>query len=223
MKVLAVVAHADDEVLGCGGALCKHADEGAEVYVLILADGESSRDEGANGSSIKKREHMANEAGQIMGVREVSFHQFPDNQMDSVSRLEIIKVVEKNMYNLNPTIVYTHHSSDLNVDHRRVNEAVVTVCRPCPGLSVQTLLFFEVASSTEWQISQNSMFCPNWFTDISSTIERKMQALKVYDGEMRSWPHARSYEALHHLTRWRGATVGLEAAEAFMLGRKINR
>ena len=123
-----------------------------------------------------------------------------------------------------PQVVYVHHAGDVNVDHRRLHEAAVTACRPTPGHSVMRLLSFEVASSTEWQPpGSGSAFQPNWFVDISAQLQRKCEALEAYASEMRPWPHPRSSTAVEHLARWRGAQVGVEAAEAFCLLRNINR
>jgi len=110
----------------------------------------------------------------------------------------------------------------VNVDHRRLHEAVVTACRPPPRHVVKRLLSFEVASSTEWQPPGSApAFHPNWFVDISDQWELKREALAAYSSEMREWPHARSLEAVEHLARWRGAQVGVEAAEAFCLLRQL--
>jgi len=159
-----------------------------------------------------------------LGVSEVSFGAFPDNSMDAVPRLTVIKYIEELMAKLRPQVIYTHHFADLNVDHRRVCEAVATACRPQPDQSVETILFFEVPSSTEWQIGgAQRRFEPNWFCDITHTLDAKLSALEAYKDEMREWPHARSIEAVLNLARWRGASNGLRAAEAFVLGRRIER
>lgn len=222
-SVLAVVAHPDDEVLGCGGALALHAAAGDYVTVVIMADGETSRGAEA-GHRIAGRESAAHEAARILGARSALLHGFPDNQLDMRPRLELARAVEAHIAALQPDIVYTHHAGDLNVDHRRTHEAVVTACRPQHGHPVTTMLFFEIASSTEWQApGAMPAFVPNWFVDISTTLETKMKALRAYDAEMRAWPHPRSYEGVEHLARWRGATVGCQAAEAFVLGRAIVR
>ena len=223
-RIAAIVAHADDEVLGCGGTLRRHADAGDEVWTIILADGETSRDQGEAGGAVAGREMAARAAAAALGVRHVEFHRFPDNRLDTKARLDIAKAVEKEIGNIQPDIVYTHHAGDLNVDHRRVHEAVVIACRPVPGHPVRRLLFFETASSTEWQTADlGHPFVPNWFVDVSAVLDIKMSALKSYDAEMRPWPHPRSYQGVEHLARWRGATVGCMAAEAFMLGREIER
>jgi len=225
--VLVIAAHPDDEVLGCGGTMARHAKGGDKVHVVILAEGITSRDQKSNREN-KENElsalgEAARRANEILGVKTVELNDFPDNRMDSLARLEVIKVVEGFIDRFKPDVIYTHHAGDVNVDHRRVHEAVVTSCRPTPGnRGVRTLLFFEVASSTEWQPPGSaSPFTPNWFVDISATLELKLQALRAYESEMRPWPHSRSIKALEHLARWRGATIGIEAAEAFELGRRL--
>ena len=166
----------------------------------------------------------AHKASEILKVTSLSLHDFPDNRMDSVDLLDVVKVIEKHINRIQPELIYTHHAGDLNIDHRITHEAVITTCRPMPGQSLKTLLFFEVPSSTEVRISGIfPHFAPNWFVDVSNTIDLKLEALKIYHSEMRPWPHSRSIEAVEFLARWRGASVGIEAAEAFMVGRIIIR
>ena len=142
--------------------------------------------------------------------------------MDSLDRLDLIKRIEECVERHQPKCVYVHHAGDVNVDHRRLHEAVVTACRPTPGHVVKRLLSFEVPSSTEWQPPGSAQaFKPNWFVEISDRWERKRDALEAYSSEMREWPHARSLEAVEHLARWRGAQVGVDAAEAFCLLRQL--
>lgn len=225
-SVLVVAAHPDDEVLGCGGTIARHADAGDQVHVLIVAEGATSR------QVQRDRDHLTEElsaltiaaqrAGTILGASDVDLLQLPDNRLDSLDRLDLIKRIEERIDRYKPQVVYVHHVGDVNVDHRRLHEAVITACRPTPGQSARRLLSFEVASSTEWQPPGSApAFQPNWFVDISAHWKRKREALEVYASEMRAWPHARSIEALEHLARWRGAQVGVEAAEAFCLLRQL--
>lgn len=226
-KVLVAAAHPDDEVLGCGGTIARHTAEGDEVHILILAEGLTSRDKKRDPEKhtvgLRKLSDAAQRAGALLGVSSVSLYTFPDNRMDSLDLLNVVKVVENFIYTIKPDVVYTHHWGDLNIDHRLTHEAVITACRPIPGISFNSLLFFEIVSSTEWQIGLPKAFVPNWFVDITESLELKLKALEVYSPEMRAWPHARSISAVEHLARWRGASVGLEAAEAFMLGRHVKR
>ncbi|NWG87656.1 MAG: PIG-L family deacetylase [Hydrogenophilaceae bacterium] len=225
MKVLVVAAHPDDEVLGCGGTIARHSDQGDEVAIVILAEGATSRasqrDRTAMSADLDRLGSAAQRAGAILGAS-VTLHDFPDNRMDSVDLLDVVKRIEAVIETFRPDTVYTHHAGDVNIDHRIVHQAVVTACRPMPGQCVRTLLFFEVASSTEWQPPGTApAFQPNWFVPIETTLGRKIQALQAYAEEMRAFPHARSVEAVEHLARWRGAGVGAAAAEAFMLGRRL--
>lgn len=225
-KVLVIAAHPDDEVLGCGGTIAKHANNGDEVRVLILAEGITSRSQHRvaeeDKAELAELSKVAEKANKLLGVSKLYLESLPDNRMDSIDLLDIVKLVEKVINEYQPGIVYTHHVGDVNIDHRITHEAVITACRPLPSAVVKTILFFEVASSTEWQTTGSApAFNPNWFADISDTLSAKTSALEVYASEMRPWPHARSLEAVEHLAKWRGATVGKNAAEAFMLGRNI--
>lgn len=225
--VLVIAAHPDDEILGCGASMACHALRGDDVHVLILAEGATSRDlsrdRGKCSGELAGLAIAARKAGEIVGARSVTLHDFPDNRMDSLDLLDIVKVVESHIDKIRPTIVYTHHSGDVNVDHLQTHRAVVTACRPQPGHPVHTLLFFEIPSSTEWQTHGSSApFVPNWFVDVSDTLAKKIEALDVYSVEMRPWPHPRSVQAVEHLARWRGASSGIAAAEAFLLGRNID-
>jgi len=226
MKVLVVAAHPDDEVLGCGGTMARHVQEGDQVHVLILAEGmtarSTQRDRDIYSQELSALAQQAHAANKILGVTSVMLHNFPDNRMDSIDLLDIVKIIEQKINEIKPDIIYTHHAGDVNIDHRRVHDAVIAASRPMPGVCVTQVLFFEVASSTEWQTPYSApIFAPNYFVNISSTLSLKIKALEVYASEMRDFPHPRSYKALEHLARWRGATVGVDAAEAFALGRII--
>lgn len=222
MKVLVIAAHPDDEVLGCGGTIAKHVLAGDEVRIHILAEGATSRapsrDCESHASELTTLARSAAEAAMVLGATSV-LHGLPDNRLDSLDLLEVVKLVEEIVSAYRPDVVYTHHSSDVNIDHQVINRAVVTACRPLPGQSVRTLLFFEIPSSTEWQVP--TAFVPNWFVSIDETLNRKVQALESYGSEMRDFPHPRSIRAVQALAAWRGASVGVNAAEAFVLGRLI--
>ena len=226
MNILIVVAHPDDEVIGCGASIAKWAKEGNDVHVMILSEGITARDSLRNrdirASELSNLAEAAQKAGTILGSASVKLLDFPDNRIDSVDRLDVIKVIEEHIAHINPHTVVTHHVGDVNIDHQIVCESVVTACRPQPQYSVKRLLAFEVNSSTEWQVlGCNRSFHPNWYEDVTDTLKLKIEALNQYESELRNWPHARSKEAIEHLARWRGASVGHEAAEAFKLMREI--
>lgn len=228
MKVLVLAAHPDDEILGCGGMMARCALAGDIVQPVILAEGATSRDRErdreSRGDELNALAKAAGAACEVLGVERPILRQFPDNRMDGGDRLDITKAIEEIIDEFHPDIVYSHHAGDVNIDHRCIHEATIPATRPLPGAEIATLLFYEVASSTEWQPPGSApAFMPNWFVDIGETLELKLKALECYASEMRDWPHPRSLKAVEHLARWRGATIGVDAAEAFMLGRNVLR
>jgi len=227
-SILILAAHPDDEVLGCGGTMARYAHEGATVRVAFLGDGVSSRgradsDMAAVRADIAARRVAAETACAILGATIARFGDFPDNRLDTVALLDVVKFIEVLLDEHRPDTVLTHHGGDLNIDHRKVHQAVETACRPQAGRSVRTIASFEVASSTEWRLpGAAAVFVPNWFVDISRWLDHKLRALDAYSAEIREWPHPRSRRAVEHLARWRGATVGVDAAESYLLGRLLS-
>ena len=224
--VLVVAAHPDDEVLGCGGTIARWSLEGRAVHILIIADGESSRDTDdpspVRQRNITARNSSALAASRLLTCKTVEILGLPDNRLDGVQLLDIVKQVETYVLRYQPSTILTHHSGDVNIDHRVVHEAVIAACRPVPDHPVTELLFFEVPSSTEWRPPTSAEpFIPNYFVDISATLPTKLAAAQLYSNEMRAYPHPRSIKGLEALAHWRGVTIGVDAAEAFILGRKI--
>lgn len=224
-NVLVVAAHPDDEVLGCGGTLARLSGEGCAVHVLVLADGESSR-VGSPAEMppalLAARRAAARTAGEILGCASVDLRDLPDNRLDSIPQLDVIKIIEACIDRIKPATVFTHHGGDVNIDHRIIHEAVLAACRPQPGSTVKELYFFEVPSSTAWRTAASGHpFEPNRFVDVTTSLPAKLKALEAYADEVRPFPHARSVRAVEALARWRGATAGVEAAEAFVVGRQL--
>jgi N-acetylglucosamine malate deacetylase 1 len=219
-RVLVVAAHADDEVLGCGGTMARHADGGDSVDVILLADGVTGRID----NNLENRHVSALKACSILGANEPVFFDYPDQKLDTLSFLDIVQSIEPVIEKLKPTIIYTHHGGDLNLDHRIVHRAVMTALRPIPSGIYKSIYAFEVASSTEWASSAiGDAFRPDHFVGIGTTLDRKIEALSAYDQEMRDFPHSRSYEAVRALAVLRGASVGLSSAEGFVTLRSIVR
>tara|TARA_B100001123_G_C15158335_1_gene966407 strand:- start:280 stop:966 length:687 start_codon:yes stop_codon:yes gene_type:complete len=223
-NILVVASHPDDEVLGCGGTIYNLKKKGAKISVLFLSDGESSRKHPKISKLILERKKQAVGAAKILGIKKIFFGNFPDNSMDSVPLLKIIQFIEKHIKKIKPDTIFTHFESDLNVDHQITSKAVITACRPTKNQTVKSILFFEILSSSEWNISiKNKSFKPNYFVDISKSIKFKLKALRHYKREMRTWPHPRSIEGVKLLSKTRGSSVGLSNAEAFILGRYVEK
>jgi LmbE family N-acetylglucosaminyl deacetylase len=234
MRVMVFVAHPDDEVLGMGGTILKHSQKGDFVKVVYLATGITSRrsinfqnnvsyEQNENETNVIQKEikdlhNDAKKSCKILGVKDLEFYDFPDNEMDSVPLLKIIKVIEKEIKETKPDRIYTHHFHDLNIDHRTVFNAVLTATRPIER-NVKELISFEVPSSTEWNYPIH--FNPNYFIGIKSQLSAKIKAMKAYKNEIRDYPHPRSVENLKNVSERWGSISGKKAAEAFEIIRKI--
>ena len=227
MNYLIIVAHPDDEVLGCGGTIAKLAKEGHDVFVAILGEGITSRFNDRAKTDINSLQMLHKQSRQVaefLGVKEIFMYSLPDNRFDSVPLLDIIKKIENLILKIKPDVIFTHYAGDLNIDHCITHRAVLTATRPIHGNTVKDIYSFEIPSSTEWAFGQFSdNFNPNVFVDIAESVDVKLKAMEMYEGEARKFPHPRSERALKNLAECRGAAVGLHAAEAFELVRKIIR
>ncbi len=225
MRVLVIAAHPDDEVLGCGGTIARLAREGHEVSIAILGEGLTARyrkREHADHTLLSQLRARCQQVADMLGAKEIVTHGFPDQRLDTVALLEVVKTVEDDVAKFSPEVVYTHHGGELNVDHQITHRAVLTATRPTQGHSVREVYAFEVPSSTEWAFEQfKPVFRPNTFVNIADTLEVKLRAMAHYETEARRFPHPRSPEALEAIAcRW-GSIAGCPAAEAFELIRAV--
>ena len=212
-KVLVIAAHPDDELLGCGATFRKYVLSGNEVYCLILGEGAVM-----HGISSEDLKQQTREAGKIIGFKKIYFHGFPDNRLDTVPLLDVTRIVERHIKEIQPDLLYVHHFDDLNIDHRITFQACMTACRP--GCStVKEIYAFETPSSTEW--AYDGGFKPNVFNDISDALEDKLKAMECYKTEIRDYPHPRSARAMVARAEYWGQVAGVEYAEAFELVRCV--
>jgi LmbE family N-acetylglucosaminyl deacetylase len=222
-RVLAVAAHPDDETYGLGGTIRRHVLGGEAVTVLFLTDGV-----GARHSVTEPQQAAARRACACLGVEAVRFAEMPDQRLDALALIDVVRPISEAVKELRPSIVYTHHRGDANQDHRAVFSATMVAVRPFGDNPVEQVLCYEVASSTEWAAPlSDSAFLPNVFVDISNTLEEKLRAVEAYRdtfmSEVKPFPHPRSPEAVRVYAQSRGVSVGMVAAEAFVLVRRLRR
>lgn len=225
--VLIVAAHPDDEVLGCGGAIAKFRKNGDDVRVIFLAEGVTSRyqtDE-IMAPHVQQKSKFRNEnaikALEILSVpsEQIFVEERPCCRLDQVPMLDLVKQIEGHIDQWKPAKLFTHAPYDTNIDHRLTYMAVLAAARPKQNSQLRSIYSFEVLSSTEWNPLQP--FIPNMFVDVSSVLDKKIEALVAYGDEMRPAPHPRSVEVVRSLAAYRGAQAGVLYAEAFSLVRAI--
>ena len=213
-NILVLAAHPDDETLGCGGAMARLSSQGCRIHLMTFTDGVSAREE----KDSKNRNDRLGEISKVLGIKSFSDGDFPDNKMDSVPFLDLCKHIESSCP-FDPDLILTHHAGCLNVDHELVYRATLTAFRPQSGKK-QTILSYFVPSSTDYNPKAN--FNGNIYVSLEQKdVARKMEALSLYDEEMRAYPHTRSYDNVLNLMRTWGCEVGLEYAEKFELVRGI--
>lgn len=221
-NILVVAAHPDDEILGLGGTLKRYSEQGVTINAIILGEGMTSRGTSRTPEmieSVKQLKEDARIAAKTIGIQAVRLCDFPDNRFDQVDLLDIIKVVEEAIDYFKPDTIFTHHFSDLNIDHQKTHNAVLTATRPIKGSGVKKIIAYETPSSTEWNFGTQAPFIPNLFVDITDTLKYKIEAMKAYKTEVKEYPHPRSLEALETIAKRWGTVVGVNYAEAFQIVR----
>lgn len=225
-KILVVVAHPDDEILGMGGTIAKLSAEGKEVHVLIVTDGSSAqyRDSADLQKIIEaKKQETLNACNQV-GVKSIHYGGLPDMRLDVTPHIQVNQAIEKVIDEIQPDTVFTHFYGDVNLDHQCVFKSVMVAVRPVADQVVQEVYCFNVPSSTEWNVfTASTMFMPNVVVNISKFAEKKYAALKEYNTELRDFPHPRSIEHVCRQDEAEGLKAGLLSAESFMLVRKVVR
>ena len=211
MNVLVLAAHPDDETLGAGATIAKLASQGANIKLVTFTDGLGARNESGD------RNDRLEGVCETLGINSFHSGNFPDNAMDTVRFLDVCKYIES-VVDFYPDIIFTHHPDCLNIDHSIVYRATITAYRPQHGKS-NKILSYHVPSSTDYNPRAN--FTGNVYYDVDGFVDKKIKALRLYDDEMREFPHTRSYANVINKMTVNGGEVGLRYAEKFELIRDI--
>jgi len=233
MNVLVIAAHPDDEILGMAGSIKKFSLR-HDVYVCYMITSITGR-KNAPAASTKEmfidgdgRKKQILKVQKILNIKDTMTLDYPNIELNTVPTLDLVQSIEKAILLFKPEVIFTHYYNDLNEDHRIVFNATMAASklperRYNSELNIiKKILCYEVPSSTNWspKIADNYIY-PDTYIDISDTFESKMEALKVYEKEIRNFPHPISYEAIKITAQLHGGKINSEYAEAFHLVREI--
>ena len=219
MRVLVIAPHPDDEVLGCGGVMARHATNGDDVHVVVGTRGIEEKFPAAFIDKI--RSELAN-AHAVLGVQRVKYLDFPAPCLDTVPRYKIADALAAIFAEFKPSMIYVPHHGDIHADHGHLYHAALVAARPIAGCPVKRILAYETLSETEWAPPEaGSVFFPTVFVNIETHLQQKLDAMACYQSQLKEPPNPRSLSNIESLARLRGATVNMHAAEAFMLIRDV--
>jgi LmbE family N-acetylglucosaminyl deacetylase len=214
-RVLVFAPHNDDEVLGAGGTIAKLAKQGAEIMICEVTSG-------TNPERVERIKSEARRAHALLGAAHTVFLELPVVRLTEHPRIEINARMCEVVKDFRPTIAFIPHMGDMHTDHRVTADAAMVALRPYEAKGLHSIYVYETLSETEWNIpSAANAFIPNAWCDISDELATKLDAMRCYETQLNDFPHPRSTGALEALARYRGSTVGADAAEAFMLIRHI--
>lgn len=219
LRILVIAAHPDDEVIGAGGTIARHVDQGDSVFWCVVTEGYCPP---WSEKYLKNVRQQVRDVQEVLGIQKVFFCRFPAVKLNTVPNIEVSSALQRVVDEVQPEIVYTTPYDDINQDHRIVYETTLVATRPLPGSSVQRVLSYEIAPTSGYGSPLGpSRFIPNVYVDISKYLDQKLAAMRCYRSEIRKYPHPRSLKGLRTFAQERGLQVGMEAAECFHLTREL--
>lgn len=219
MRVLVFAPHPDDEIIGVGGTIAKRAKAGEEVYVCIVTKGQEPV---FHKEFIEQGRRECKEADAKIGVKETIFLDFPAVMLETIPRYEFNGKISEVVQKIKPDEVYIPHRGDMQIDHQMVADAVMVAVRPRGETYPKRVYAYETLSETGWNIPNTvNEFIPTVYEDITETHNMKLEAMSIFKSQLAQFPSARSIGAIEALAKFRGATVSVEAAEAFSLIREV--
>ena len=221
MRVLVIAPHPDDETLGCGGTLLKHIAAGDAVYWAIVTKAHEPR---WPADVIERRESQIEKVSAAYGFTKRFRLTFPAGRVDTVPFEDLMLAINEVVAEVKPDWIYTVHAGDIHTDHRVIFEATTSAVKSFNSAlkGVLRLLSYETISSTDaTPPSPTTVFLPNVYCDITPFLERKLEIMSLYEGEVHPYPLPRALESIRALARFRGATIATEYAESFMLLREL--
>lgn len=222
MKIVVISAHPDDEVIGCGGTLLKHKANGDDISWIIITN--VFENQGFTKQRIESRQKEIETVKNMMGFSSIHKLDYPTMSLDSNSINSIIPKISEIFNKIKPEVIYVMNRSDAHSDHRVTFDAVAACTKSFRYPFIKKVLMYECISETEFAPAlPERVFQPNYFVDISNYFKNKIEVMKIYESELGEHPFPRSPRNIEALATFRGATAGVEYAEAFQLIKYIDK
>lgn len=221
-KVLVIAPHADDEIIGCGATMAKHIENGDEVFVIIATNANNGAPELFSSESVNLVRNEALISHQLLGIKETFFLDFPAPALNAYPEYKISVSLADIFAQIKPNILYIPFAGDIHQDHKAIYRATLVAARPRGNYSIKEIYCYETLSETEWTPLQEKNFFPTKFVDVSSCFQRKLDAMRCYQSQIKEFPDSRSIQAFESLAKYRGATIGVNYAESFVIERIIS-
>lgn len=220
-RIIVVAPHSDDEIIGCGATIAKHIKQGDEVVVVIATNASLGAPELFSADTVNHVRNEALEAHKILGVKQTLFLDFPAPALNAYPEYKISLALSKIFDEFCPMHLYLPHPGDIHQDHKAIYRAALVAARPQGTHKIRNIYCYETLSETEWTPMHEKPFVPNHFVDVTDVFHKKEEAMNCFKSQLKQFPHSRSIETLEALAKYRGATVGVERAEAFVVERQI--
>ena len=218
MKVLVFAPHRDDEILGVGGTMLKRKAAGDHITVCVV----TAREGDVIPEWTQRIHDEMKRAHAFIGVDEYIGFPFGANKLELFPRLDFNRAFDDAVKKVQPDEVYLPFWGDMQKDHRMTVDGAMVALRAKRSAAPRRIYAYETLSETGINYpSADNAFIPNVYEDISDYLEGKMKAMEFYASQLHPFPDLRSLETVEALARFRGATVNVKAAEAFMLIREI--
>jgi LmbE family N-acetylglucosaminyl deacetylase len=219
-NIVVVAPHPDDETIGCGGTILRHIAEADEVHWLIMTS--MYEDLGFSRERMEIRDREIQSVAQLYGFASVNKLGFPTTKLDTLPFGTIVQKIDEVFKSIQPETVYVPYRGDVHTDHKICFDAAVSSTKWFRQQTIKRVLAYETISETEFGINpDNNGFRPNVFVNIENYLEKKLEILKEYAGEIGQFPFPRSEQAIRALAMLRGSASGTSAAEAFVLLKEI--
>jgi len=219
MIVLAVGCHPDDLEIACGGTLRKYVEQGAEVHMCHVANGNQGHVVIEPDELRIIRTKEAEEAGKIIGAKQVINLDVPDMEVNS-HNFEIMDAMADVVRMVRPDVMITHNPQDYMLDHQEAS-IIVTNGSFCSGISHRPRKYEPFSSFVPvffMDTDGGVNFQPTHYVDITAQEQMKLDAVACHESQIKWLMDHDGIDFLETVRLWdkyRGYQCGVKAAEGF--------